>query len=180
MAINWTQVASCAQLAASSGTGAFVLSAMPADGGYNVLTADNDGELLFYAARPTTDNAADNESEEGSGIYTHSTRTIARTNIYQSTNSDSVVDFTNAPIVYPVFGSELIRRLDLVLNLSGGGTAAAARTALGVADSDIQSLIDARIAANWIDTTGLQTGETVVWNGSQLVRATAKDPGEFT
>ena len=179
MALNWPQLSSCAQVAASSGTGSFVLSATAADGGYDVLTSDNDGELVFYAARPTTANASDNEFEEGSGVYTHSTRTIVRTNIYQSTNADAVVDFTNAPVVYPVFGGELLRRLDLVLNLSGGGTVPAARTALGVADSDIQALIDARIAANWIDTAGLQTGETVVWDGSQLVRATAKDPGEF-
>lgn len=179
MALNWIQLSSCAQLAASSGTGDFVLSATAADGGYDVLTSANDGEVVFYAARPTEANAADNEFEEGSGVYTHSTRTITRTNIYQSTNADAIVAFTNAPIVYPVFGGELLRRLDLVLNLSGGGTASAARTALGVADSDIQTLIDARIAANWIDITGIQTGETLVWNGSQFVRATSQDPGEF-
>ena len=94
------------------------------------VPAAMDGETVDYFAFYST-----TEYEVGTGAYTHSGTTIARADvdISLSSNSNNRVAFSGAPtlVVQPLSG-RMLQVIDTLLDLETG-TAAGARTALGVA-----------------------------------------------
>jgi len=192
MALDWEQLQAIAH-SATSGYGAsddgFVLSANAADGGNFVIPAAMDGETLDYFAQ-STDN---DEREIGKGVYTHATRTLARADgdISRSTNSNNRVAFSAAPIVVVDFTGRLIKLVDDLLNVTGAGTAAGARTALDVDQSgtdnstdvtlvttshDYLSIVGQAITLGAIDLAADVTGDLP---GTNLAD-TAVTPGAYT
>lgn len=85
-----------AQSATTSGTGTFSLSASAESGGYQAIPAALDGATVQYAAVYSDGN----QWEVGSGVYTHSGRTLTRTVEDGSSGAGVAVNFGSAPIVF--------------------------------------------------------------------------------
>lgn len=148
MALDWRELDRILTQASGGYGSADAAFLLPANGAvsYRAFPSAMDGIVLpYFAQDPDGSNA---EYEIGSGAYTHSGRTLARTTVLKSSNSNSAVEFTQAPLVGVDFFGLFLYYLDSFLNISGGaGSKSAARTALEVTiGSDVQAY-DAELAA---------------------------------
>lgn len=89
----------CAWTPASSGTGDFVLSAAKS-GFYAPASCANPAVVGGATYHYFAVSADGSEHEEGDGVWTSGTSTLARTTVRNSSNSGSKVSFTAAPTVY--------------------------------------------------------------------------------
>lgn len=86
-------------LATAGGTASFSVSA--AVTGYMTPASAGtvDGEEYHYAAETTNGSGSINQWEVGTGVYTATAGTLARTPLFSSTTANAVVNFATAPYV---------------------------------------------------------------------------------
>lgn len=155
----------CGFIPASSGTGSFVVSS--AITGYQTPAGAGAVNAAVYSYR--AESADKSQWEEGSGAYTVSTTTLARTTITaNSSGGTSAINFSAAPNVFIVATSADLQNASLLTS----GTLAAVRLDLSQLTNSLAADIALNNTADYFDGPIVAQGTAGTWFVSGTVTIT--------